>query len=112
MCPVNNKNCYVKSTGPQACDYRIEVQTGNVDGATTDASVFIQLTGQKGQTEAFPLNNPLLGTQPVADVATGAAHAMFQQGCLYVFLAKGLPDVGAFASIKIGHDGSGARNGM
>jgi hypothetical protein len=36
---------------------------------------------------------------------------MFQRGSLDVFVLRGLPDVGPFTHICIGHDGSGSHPG-
>jgi hypothetical protein len=37
---------------------------------------------------------------------------MFQRGCLDVFILRGMPDVGPFTHLIIGHDGAGAHPGM
>lgn len=40
-------------------DYLVEVQTSALPGAGTDASVFLQLLGQGGESEPLPLASPL-----------------------------------------------------
>jgi hypothetical protein len=36
---------------------------------------------------------------------------LFQRGCLDVFILKGVPDVGPFTHLIIGHDGAGPHPG-
>lgn len=37
---------------------------------------------------------------------------LFQRGCLDVFILKGMPDVGLFTHLIIGHDGTGSQPGV
>ncbi|WIA17082.1 hypothetical protein OEZ85_013981 [Tetradesmus obliquus] len=87
--------------GLSSCSYQLEIQTSDVEGAGTDAAVFVQLAGAQGESEAMQL-------QAAGSSSTGInARALFQRGSLDVFILRGLPDVGALTHLLIGHDGSG-----
>lgn len=74
--------------------YRIEVRTGEVSGASTDAKVFIQLHGDSGQTAKIPL-------------AKSKGHKdKFETGKTDEFDIEA-NDVGEIQEVTIGHDGSG-----
>lgn len=121
------------------CDYKVEVQTGSALNAGTDARVFVQLTGELGETPACQLTAELLAARqhrshqqrrkqqhgkergPVGrrgaagvgrgDSGGGAGVKVFHQGALDVFLLRGLQDVGRMTQLRVGHDASGRRNG-
>eukprot|EP00878_Enallax_costatus_P040672 GHUV01047012.1.p1 GENE.GHUV01047012.1~~GHUV01047012.1.p1 ORF type:complete len:352 (+),score=79.91 GHUV01047012.1:271-1326(+) len=87
--------------GSSSCSYQLEIKTSDIEGAGTDAGVFIQIGGVLCETEALQLqaagaSNDTIGTR-----------AMFQEGSQDLFILRGLPDVGAFTHLRIGHDGSG-----
>lgn len=41
--------------GLSSCSYQLEIQTSDVEGAGTDAAVFVQLAGAQGESEAMQL---------------------------------------------------------
>jgi hypothetical protein len=43
------------AAGLSSCSYQLEVQTSDVEGAGTDAVVFVQLAGVQGESEAMQL---------------------------------------------------------
>lgn len=73
-------------------NYRVVVVTSDIKGAGTDARVFVQLKGQTGATERFPLE-------------TSANN--FERGQRDLFTLRKVKRVGALQSILIGHDASG-----
>jgi hypothetical protein len=76
-------------------EYKFEFATSNLQGAGTDANVFVILYGEKGVTEKFP----------IASNGNFAAGKIFQIS----FKAK---DVGFIKSIRVGHDNSGNSPGI
>lgn len=79
-------------------NYRVEVQTGNRDHAGTDASVFVQLIGGKGQTLQIQLKNNLENRNK------------FEKGHLDTFI-ESAEDVGWIEKIRVNHDNSGRNAG-
>jgi hypothetical protein len=74
--------------------YHVEVRTGDVSGASTDAKVFLQLHGDSGQTARIPL-------------AKSKGHKdKFETGKTDEFEFEA-NDVGEIQQVTIGHDGSG-----
>ena len=71
--------------------YEIEVHTGNIRGAGTDANVNIELIGEKDFTGMFKLEN---------------SKDNFEKGKIDVFKFN-LADVGPLQKIRIGHDNKG-----
>lgn len=45
----------VPTKGASSCSYQLEIQTSDVEGAGTDAAVFVQLVGADGESEAVQL---------------------------------------------------------
>ncbi|PAA79474.1 hypothetical protein BOX15_Mlig008366g2 [Macrostomum lignano] len=76
--------------------YEIIVQTGNCQGAGTDANVFVQIYGEDGlKTEQTPLRS---------------RSDTFEKGKLEKFKLD-LLDVGPIQKLRIGHDGTGFGDG-
>ncbi|MGH0156164.1 UNVERIFIED_CONTAM: hypothetical protein FKN15_047648 [Acipenser sinensis] len=76
-------------------NYEITVHTGNVRAAGTNASVFIQIYGEKGKTELISLQN---------------RSNNFERGSTEVFKVEAA-GVGKLFKIRIGHNGKGAMDG-
>jgi len=75
--------------------YKITTVTGNVRGAGTDANVFIQLFGDKGETGEIKLEG---------------AKNCFERGQKDTFGVT-VVDLGELKKVRIGHDGSGFGSG-
>lgn len=45
----------VTAGSSSSCSYQVEIQTSDVEGAGTDAGVFLQIGGLLGETEALQL---------------------------------------------------------
>jgi len=73
---------------------QVKVKTGKVKGAGTDANVFIQVYGEKGETERIPLKYSITNTNK------------FESGYLDIFNIDS-KDVGKIKKILIGHDNKG-----
>ncbi|KAI8463909.1 MAG: Lipase/lipooxygenase [Monoraphidium minutum] len=105
------------------CDYRVEVQTGSDEGAGTDARVFLQIGGERGEAEARQLRaRAPEGPRPKRDAAHvrvakraaqgggrggEGARPLFQRGGLDAFVLRSLADVGRLTHVTVGHDASG-----
>ncbi|KAF5839075.1 Lipase/lipooxygenase [Dunaliella salina] len=76
--------------------YQVTCITGNDDGAGTDAKVYINIFGDKGQTGNITLDEP--------------GRSSFARGQTDVF-RFGAKNVSPMSKIVIGHDGSGSRAG-
>ncbi|KAF6255158.1 Lipase/lipooxygenase [Scenedesmus sp. NREL 46B-D3] len=85
----NCKHAAIAAGGSlSSCSYQLEIQTSAVEGAGTDAAVFVQLGGAQGQSDAMQL-------QAAGGSSAGiSARSLFQPGSLDVFVLRGLPDVG------------------
>jgi len=53
----------------------------------------------------------VLGAECPDVVVVCSGRVLFQRGCLDVFILKGMPDVGPFTHLIIGHDGTGPQPG-
>eukprot|EP00775_Hariotina_reticulata_P013432 gene13432-13560_t len=90
------------------CSYQVEIQTSDVDGAGTDAAVFVQIIGAGGrETQAMQLQQAP-GCRGAGQHLSEPRSAALQRGALDVFVLRGLVDVGPLAYLNIGHDGSGS----
>lgn len=49
---------YWLAAGTTTCSYQVEIQTSDAEGAGTDAGVFEQIGGVRGETEALQLQAP------------------------------------------------------
>ncbi|XP_059845764.1 lipoxygenase homology domain-containing protein 1 [Hypanus sabinus] len=76
-------------------NYQVEVCTGDVTGAGTDAKVFIQMYGKLGKTELIRLHS---------------RSDNFVRGETEMFKIEAL-DVGRLVKLRVGHDGSGIAPG-
>ncbi|MER5890656.1 PLAT/LH2 domain-containing protein [Streptomyces sp. NPDC001941] len=76
-------------------DYQISVFTGNVNGAGTDANVFLTLYGSRGSSDELQLDSE--GDD-------------FERASTSVFTYT-LEDLGDLRKVRVRHDNSGARPG-
>eukprot|EP00911_Craspedida_sp_UC1_P001432 UC1_evm2s1078 len=82
----------------QPIDYEVRVITGKVKGAGTDANVYIDITGQYGDTGARKL-------------AKSSTHRdKFEKGHTDVFTVEAV-DLGELTSLRIWHDNKGLLGG-
>ncbi|CAF1086227.1 unnamed protein product, partial [Brachionus calyciflorus] len=79
-------------------EYTIKVLTGNKLGAGTDANVYINVYGEKGETGKVQLENSTTNNNP------------FEKGKLDVFNIE-TRNVGEIKKINISHDGKGTGAG-
>lgn len=82
--------------GPAPCMYRLNILTGSVRGAGTDANVYITIVGEKGRIDKKSLES---------------SKANFERGRLDVF-GVSTTDMGEIKYITIGHDGRGFGAGI
>ncbi|XP_042187934.1 lipoxygenase homology domain-containing protein 1 [Callorhinchus milii] len=76
-------------------NYEVQVQTGNVRSAGTNAQIFIQIYGENGKTEVIDLRS---------------RSDNFERAAMDIFKIQAT-DVGKLIKIRIGHDGSGMGDG-
>ncbi|XP_056399217.1 lipoxygenase homology domain-containing protein 1 isoform X2 [Hyla sarda] len=76
-------------------NYEVNVTTGNVRGAGTNANVFMQLYGDRGKTEETSLRS---------------RSNDFERGAVDSFKIEAV-DVGKILKLRIGHDGTGFGDG-
>uniref|UniRef100_A0A4W3I0Q9 Lipoxygenase homology PLAT domains 1 n=1 Tax=Callorhinchus milii TaxID=7868 RepID=A0A4W3I0Q9_CALMI len=77
-------------------NYEVQVQTGNVRSAGTNAQIFIQIYGENGKTEVIDLRS---------------RSDNFERAAMDIFKQIQATDVGKLIKIRIGHDGSGMGDG-
>lgn len=75
--------------------YKVEVKTGDIRGAGTDANVFLQLFGEHGDTGERKLES---------------SGNNFERGCTNTFGIEAV-DLGEISKARVGHDGSGFGSG-
>ncbi|XP_059172371.1 lipoxygenase homology domain-containing protein 1-like [Physella acuta] len=85
-------------TQTYAANYRVTVDTGNVDSAGTDAKVSLTIIGNRGRTEQLELPED-------------AQKSKFERGNTNDFDVSSSANVGTITNIIIGHDNSGVRPG-
>lgn len=94
----------IPATGPAVTeplaliDYKVMVHTGKKRGSGTDANVFINVYGERGDSGRRQLRK------------SETHHNMFENGNVDVFVVKAV-DLGALTKVRIGHDNSGAGPG-
>jgi hypothetical protein len=71
--------------------YTVQVTTGNLRGAGTDANVYINITGANGDT---------------GNVNLPGGRNSFERGCIDIFGVYAV-DLGEISQIEVGHDGKG-----
>ncbi|XP_067839158.1 lipoxygenase homology domain-containing protein 1-like [Heptranchias perlo] len=76
-------------------NYEVEVHTGDISGAGTDAKVFIQIYGEHGKTELISLRS---------------RSDNFERGATELYKIEAM-NVGKLIKLRIGHDGSGVAPG-
>ncbi|MBO2451639.1 hypothetical protein J4573_31430 [Actinomadura barringtoniae] len=79
-------------------DYQVQVQIGDVNGAGTDADVYVSLTGENGT-----VNNYLLDQAHTND---------FEQGGTYTYPLRLINSVGKLSGLSIHHEGGAASSEM
>ncbi|SHG97806.1 PLAT/LH2 domain-containing protein [Fibrobacter sp. UWH9] len=78
--------------------YRVKIKTGNVDGAGTDAHVFLTIQGSRGTNTWVNLNDE-------------SDNDDFETGDLNTIEVQSASDLGEIKSIIIGHDNANKRAG-
>ena len=78
-----------------ATTYHVSVKTGDKFGAGTDANVFLEMFGEKGESGRLPLES------------AEKRGNKFERDQTDMFRLEA-PDIGRMQRILIGHDGSGA----
>jgi len=77
--------------------FEIEVTTGDIECAGTDANVFINIIGEKGET----------GTQKLSNSSSSAHLNKFEKGNTDVFTLEVKTEVGKLKAMEINHDSWG-----